>query len=86
MWLVQKLSLVSTTIRANLTCALFFQSTAKEAKFIEDEYRPSGVDRELFRQVFEECVQEPYSFMMLDFRKPVGEMFWKRFEFPIKFY
>jgi hypothetical protein len=82
--IVQALSLVSTTIRKNCTCALFFRATAKEAQFIEDEYRPSEVDRETWRKIFEECTREKYSFMLLDFRRSAEEMFWKRFEFQIK--
>ena len=65
---VQSLALVSTTIRKNLTCALFFKATAKEAQFIEDEYRPSEIARDDFRQIFEECPKEKYSFLMMDFR------------------
>jgi hypothetical protein len=45
-----------------LTCALFFKATAKEAQFIEDEYRPHEVSRDDFRQIFEECTKEKYSF------------------------
>jgi hypothetical protein len=82
--IVQALSLVSTTIRKNCTCALFFRATAKEAQFIEEEYRPSEIDRETWRHIFEECTKEKYSFMMVDFRRLVEEMFWKRFEFQIK--
>ena len=82
--IVQALSLVSTTIRKNLTCALFFKATAKESQFIEDEYRPSEISRDDFRQIFEECTKEKYSFLMMDFRRPVDEMFWKRFEYQIK--
>ena len=67
-----------------LTCALFFKATAKESQFIEDEYRPHEVSRDDFRQVFEECTNEKYSFLMMDFRRPVDEMFFKRFEYQIK--
>ena len=63
---------------------LFFKATAKEAQFIEDEYRPSEISRDDFRQIFEECTKEKYSFLMMDFRRPVEEMFWKRFEYQIK--
>ena len=82
--IVQALSLVSTTIRKNLTCALFFKATAKESQFIEDEYRPSEISRDDFRQIFEECTKETYSFLMMDFRRPVDEMFFKRFEYQIR--
>jgi hypothetical protein len=75
---------VSTTIRKNCTCVLFFRATAKEAQFIEDEYRPSEVSREDFRHIFEECTREKFSFLMMDFRRPVDETFWKRFEYQIK--
>ena len=61
--IVQALSLVSTTIRKNLTCALLFKATAKETQFIEDEYRPHEVSRDDFRQLFEECTKEKYSFL-----------------------
>jgi len=82
--IVQALSLVSTTIRKNCTCVLFFRATAKEAQFIEDEYRPSEVSREDFRHIFEECTREKFSFLMMDLRRPVEETFWKRFEYQIK--
>ena len=82
--IVQALSLVSTTIRKNCTCVLFFRATAKEAQFIEDEYRPSEVSRDDFRHIFEECTREKFSFLMMDLRRPVEEMFWKRFEYQIK--
>ena len=45
-----------------LTCALFYPATAKESQFIEDEYRPHEVSRDDFRQFFEECAKEKYSF------------------------
>ena len=67
-----------------MTCALFFKATAKESQFIEDEYRPHEVSRDDFRQVFEECTNEKYSFLMMDFRRPVEEMFFKGFEYKIQ--
>ena len=78
------LSLVSNTIRKKCTSVLCFKATAKEAQFIEDEYRPHEISRDDFRQIFEECTKEKYSFLMMDFRRPVEEMFFKRFEYQIK--
>ena len=75
---------MSTTIRKNCTSVLFFKATAKEALFMEDEYRPSEISRDDFRQIVEECTKEKYIFLMKDFRRPVEEMFWKRFEYQIK--
>ena len=63
---------------------MFFKATAKEGQFIEDEYRPSEVSRDDFRQTFEERTREKYSFLMMDFRRPAEDMFWKRFEYQMK--
>ena len=81
--IVQKLSLTAPTIRTQLTCGVFFAATAKETQFICDEFCPNGMDKETFKHIYAECTKEKYSFMMMDFRRPIEDRFWLRFERPV---
>ena len=84
LWVVvQKMSLVSTVIRTQLTCGVFFAATAKETQFICDEFCPNGMDKETFKHIYSECCREKYSFMMMAFRRPIEDRFWLRFERPV---
>ena len=78
---VQKLSLVSVPIRVNATGAMLFRCTKYEFDSIDRDYRPSSLDKQTFRDVFEEATAEPFSFLFIRLNaRSLEDMFMKRFE------
>ena len=70
---------MSVPIRVNATGAMLFKCTHHEFDSIDRDYRPSSIDRQTFRDIFEEATPESYSFFRLN-AKSLEDMFMRRFE------
>ena len=77
----QKLTLISTPIRVNATGMLCFRARSqKEYEAIEGEVT-ALVDRDTFREIWEEATSEPYSFLFIRLNATsLNSTFMKRFE------
>ena len=69
------------TYPINATGAMLFKCTQHEFDSIDRDYRPSSIDKQTFRDIFEEATSDPYSFLFIRLNaKSLEDMFMKRFE------
>ena len=75
----QRFSMISTTVRSNLTGAILFNTPAKELELIGEDFNYME-NKKVFNKMFRRETQEPRSFLVVNFTNKGGLYMNKDFE------
>ena len=75
----QRFSMVSTTLRSNLTGAILFNTSMKEAELIAEDFNHFTTKKE-FMTMFRENTKEPRSFLVINYTNPKSIYMNSKFE------
>jgi GTPase SAR1 family protein len=75
----QKYRSINTAFRTNMSGHIFFQvHNQKELEAIREE-QSNGLTKDEFNEVYQYSTSRPYSFLYLNYQKPIGERFHRMF-------
>ena len=75
----QKYRSINTSFRTNMSSHIFFQvHNAKELEAIREE-QSNGLSKDEFNELYQYCTARPYSFLYINYQKPLGERFHRMF-------